>query len=50
MISWVNCTAPDQRLMIAEINKFYRTDLVVLDATEGFVTGGPDQGKLIDPE
>jgi len=36
--------------MIAEINKFYRTDLVVLDATDGFATGGPDKGKLIHPE
>jgi len=25
--------SPDQRLMIAEINKFYTTDLVVMDAT-----------------
>ena len=39
-----------QRLMIAEINKFYRTDLVVMDATDGFATGGPDRGKLIHPE
>ncbi|HUT38479.1 MAG TPA: DUF362 domain-containing protein [Methanoregula sp.] len=38
-----------QRLMIAEINKFYRTDLIVMDATEGFTTGGPDKGKLIRP-
>jgi uncharacterized protein (DUF362 family) len=36
--------------MIAEINKFYRTDLIVMDATEGFETGGPDKGKLIHPE
>jgi uncharacterized protein (DUF362 family) len=35
--------------MIAEINRFYRTDLVVLDATEGFASGGPDKGKLIRP-
>jgi uncharacterized protein (DUF362 family) len=35
--------------MIAEINKFYRTDLIVMDATEGFSTGGPDKGKLIHP-
>jgi uncharacterized protein (DUF362 family) len=38
-----------QRQMIAEINKFYRTDLIVLDAAEGFATGGPDKGKLIRP-
>ena len=35
--------------MIAEINKFYSTDLVLMDATEGFATGGPDKGKLIRP-
>lgn len=42
-------TSPHQRLMIAEINKFCRTDLVVMDATEGFSSGGPDKGKLIKP-
>ena len=42
-------SSPHQRLMIAEINKFYRTDLIVLDAAEGFATGGPDKGKLIRP-
>jgi uncharacterized protein (DUF362 family) len=41
--------SPYQRLMIAEINKFYSTDLVLMDATEGFATGGPDKGKLIRP-
>ena len=41
--------SPHQRLMIAEINKFYRTDLIVMDAAEGFATGGPDKGKLIRP-
>jgi uncharacterized protein (DUF362 family) len=43
-------SSPHQRLMIAEINKFYRTDLVVMDAIDGFTTGGPDRGKLIHPE
>jgi uncharacterized protein (DUF362 family) len=42
--------SPFQRLMIAEINKFYRTDLVLMDATYGFATGGPDKGKLIRPD
>jgi len=42
-------SSPHQRRMIAEINKFYRTDLVVMDAAEGFTTGGPDKGKLIRP-
>jgi uncharacterized protein (DUF362 family) len=43
-------SSPHQRLMISEINKFYRTDLVVMDATDGFTTGGPDKGKIIHPE
>jgi uncharacterized protein (DUF362 family) len=41
--------SPHQRVMIAEINKFYRTDLILMDAAEGFSTGGPDIGKLIAP-
>jgi uncharacterized protein (DUF362 family) len=41
--------SPDQRKMIAEINRFYRTDLIILDAAEGFATGGPDRGKLVRP-
>lgn len=36
-----------QRSMIAEINKFYRTDLIVMDAFEAFSSGGPVRGKLI---
>jgi uncharacterized protein (DUF362 family) len=42
-------TSPFQRLMIAEINEFYRTDLILMDAASGFVSGGPDKGKLIRP-
>jgi len=42
-------TSPFQRLMIAEINRFYKSDLVVMDATEGFVTGGPDRGEPVKP-
>ena len=42
-------TSPHQRTMIAEINKFYSTDFVLMDATEGFATGGPDKGKRIRP-
>jgi len=42
-------SSPYQRLMIAEINKFYRTDLIVMDAIDAFSTGGPDKGKLIHP-
>lgn len=42
-------SSPYQRLMIAEINKFYTTDLILMDATEGFSKGGPDRGTLIKP-
>ena len=42
-------TSPFQRLMIAEINEFYRTDLVLMDAAMGFVSGGPEKGKLVSP-
>jgi uncharacterized protein (DUF362 family) len=42
-------TSPFQRLMIAEINKFYKTDLILMDAAQGFSQGGPDKGTLIKP-
>jgi uncharacterized protein (DUF362 family) len=37
----------DQRRMIAEINRAYTPDLVVLDGIEAFVDGGPAQGKKV---
>lgn len=42
-------TSPYQRLMIAEINKFYETDLVLMDASLSFSSGGPEHGELIKP-
>jgi uncharacterized protein (DUF362 family) len=42
-------SSPYQRLMIAEINRFYKTDLIIMDAIEAFVNGGPDRGQLIKP-
>jgi uncharacterized protein (DUF362 family) len=42
-------SSPNQRLMIAEINQFYRTDMVLMDASLGFSTGGPERGRLIKP-
>jgi uncharacterized protein (DUF362 family) len=42
-------TSSHQRLMIAEINKFYNVDLILMDATQGFSHGGPDKGVLIEP-
>jgi uncharacterized protein (DUF362 family) len=41
-------SSPYQRRMIAEINAAYRPELIVLDGVEAFVTGGPDQGKLVN--
>jgi uncharacterized protein (DUF362 family) len=43
-------TSSFQRLMIAEINKFNETDLVLMDAVEGFSESGPEKGKLINPK
>lgn len=42
-------SSPFQRLMIAEINRFYKTNLVLMDATQGFSQGGPERGVLIKP-
>lgn len=42
--------SPDQRCMIAEINRFYPVDLVIMDAIEGFARGGPEQGERIAPQ
>jgi uncharacterized protein (DUF362 family) len=46
---WELHGSPYQRLMIAEINSFYRVDFVVMDATEAFVSGGPDKGSEVEP-
>lgn len=42
-------SSPHQRRMIAEINRFLPCDLAVMDATEGFSTGGPERGSRIAP-
>jgi uncharacterized protein (DUF362 family) len=41
--------SPHQRLMIAEINEFYPVRLVIMDATEAFISGGPDKGAAVTP-
>jgi len=46
---WELHGSPFQRLMIAEINKHYRADLVVMDGIEAFVSGGPEKGELVEP-
>ena len=42
--------SPYQRLMAAEINKHYNVDLVVMDAIKGFITKGPEQGEVVEPD
>jgi uncharacterized protein (DUF362 family) len=41
--------SPFQRLMIAEINRFYQVDMIIMDAREGFTKGGPEAGELVKP-
>ena len=42
-------SSENQRLMIAEINQTYENDLIVMDATKAFVSGGPESGDLVKP-
>jgi uncharacterized protein (DUF362 family) len=42
-------SSPNQRLMIAEVNRTYRPSLIVLDGVEAFVNGGPAQGQKVSP-
>jgi len=42
-------TSPNQRLMIAEVNRFYKVDLLVMDAIKAFVSGGPERGDMVEP-
>jgi uncharacterized protein (DUF362 family) len=46
---WELHGSPYQRQLIAEINKHYNADLVVMDGIESFVDGGPDRGKEVEP-
>lgn len=46
---WELHATPNQRLKIAEINSFYRTDLVLMDGIKAFITDGPDRGKVVEP-
>ncbi len=39
-----------QGAMIAEINLTYRPKLVIMDAMQAFVTGGPDTGEIANPD
>ncbi len=42
--------SPNQRLMIAEVNQVYRPALVVIDAMQVFIDGGPESGGLASPQ
>lgn len=42
-------SSPYQRQMIAEVNQAYTPALVLLDAVEAFVNGGPDRGEIARP-
>ncbi|MDX1813467.1 MAG: DUF362 domain-containing protein [Candidatus Bathyarchaeia archaeon] len=46
---WELHGSPFQRLMIAEINKHYRADLIVMDGIKAFISGGPEKGELVEP-
>jgi uncharacterized protein (DUF362 family) len=46
---WELHGSPFQRLMVAEINKHHRADLVVMDGIKAFVSGGPEKGELVEP-
>jgi len=34
---------------VAELNLVYQVDLVVLDGTRAFISGGPSRGELVEP-
>ncbi|MFB3889957.1 MAG: DUF362 domain-containing protein [Candidatus Bathyarchaeia archaeon] len=46
---WELHGSPYQRHLIAEINKFYKADIVVMDGIKAFVDGGPERGKEVEP-
>jgi uncharacterized protein (DUF362 family) len=46
---WELHSSPFQRQMIAEINKFYRVDLVIMDGIRAFVSAGPEKGDTVEP-
>ena len=46
---WELHGSPYQRDMIAEINKHYKPDLIIMDGIKAFVDGGPERGKEVQP-
>lgn len=41
--------SPYQRHMISEINKYYDVDFVIMDAIKAFISKGPEQGEVVEP-
>jgi len=41
--------SPNQRKMIAEINKYYKVDMVIMDAIKAFISKGPETGDTVEP-
>jgi uncharacterized protein (DUF362 family) len=46
---WELHGSPYQRQMIAEINQNYNLDFVLMDGIKAFISGGPEQGRLVEP-
>jgi uncharacterized protein (DUF362 family) len=46
---WELHVTPNQRLKIAEINSFYKTDLVIMDGIKIFTSDGPEKGATAEP-
>ena len=46
---WELHSSPFQRQMIAEINNNYNLDFVLMDGIKAFISGGPEKGKLVEP-
>ncbi len=42
--------SPYQRIMIAEINQYYNVDMIIMDAISAFITKGPEQGEVVEPD
>ena len=46
---WELHTSPFQRQMIAEVNKHYSVDVVVMDGIRAFINDGPERGEVVEP-
>lgn len=42
--------SPYQRSMIAEINKHYNLDMVLMDGMKAFINRGPEEGYVVEPK